>query len=251
MHNALRFTPLLAIIAVLGVNAAANLVPINDMTTGQLSAMYPTGFTPSGWVFRIWSLIYLGLLAFAIMAIWGPPAIRQRAAAIAPLFLVNSAGNIGWIFAWHYEQLGLSLALMGLILATLVAITARLRRMPRRGAAAVLLVDAPFSLYFGWITTASLANLGNWFYDLQAWPFGLAMDEWALVTVVAASAVYVWMTTVTRDLVYGAVFVWVAAGIYLRPENIVAAVQLAAATGGALVVIAMLAAALWPQVRRA
>jgi len=251
MHNALRFTPLLAIIAVLGVNAAANLVPINDMTTGQLSAMYPTGFTPPGWVFRIWSVIYLGLLAFAIGAIWASPAIRQRAAAITPLFLVNSAGNIAWIFAWHYQQLGLSLALMGLILATLVAITAKLRRMPRRGIAAFLLVDAPFSLYFGWITTASLANLGNWFYGLQAWPFGLAMDEWALVTVVAASAVYVWMTTVTRDLVYGAVFVWVAAGIYLRPEGIVAAVQLAAATGGALVVIAMLAAALWPQVRRA
>lgn len=244
LHYALRLAPLLAIIAVLAVNAAANILPINDFRTGQLAAMYPTGFTPPGWVFRIWSLIYLGLLAFAIAAIFAGPAIRARAAAITPLFLINAAANVGWVFAWHYRQVGLSLVLMVVILATLIAITMRLRRRPRDGWAERLLIDAPFSLYFGWITTASLANLGNWFYALQAWPLGLAMDDWALVTVVAATAVYVWMTTVTRDLVYGAVFVWVAAGVYLRPEGIVDAVQLAAAAGGVMVAVAVLIAAL-------
>lgn len=243
MHTArglaLRLAPLLAILAVLAVNAAANIVPINGFTTGQLAAMLPTGFTPPGWVFRIWSLIYLGLFAFGIAALAGPAAIRERAASVTPLFLVNAAGNIGWVFAWHYRQVGLSLVLMVVILATLIAITMKLRRRPAERWTARLLVDAPFSLYFGWITTASLANLGNWFYALQAWPLGLAMDDWALVTVVVATAVYVWMTTVTRDLIYGAVFVWVAAGIYLRPAGIVDAVQLAAAAGGVMVAVAI------------
>ena len=240
---ALRLAPLLALIVVIAVNAAANMLPINGVRTGEISALYPTGFTPAGWVFSIWSLIYLGLLVFALAALFGSMAIRRRAAALTPLFLINSAANIGWIFAWHYQHIGLSLALMGVILTTLIAITMKLRRRPRQGWSGRVLVDAPFSLYFGWATTAALANLANWFYDRQSWPLGLAMDEWALVTVVIATAVYIWMTTVTRDLIYGAVFLWVAAGIYLRTEGIVESVQLVAAAGGAMVALAIVLAA--------
>ena len=240
---ALRLAPLLALIAVIGVNAAANILPINGLRTGEISALYPTGFTPAGWVFRIWSLIYLGLLAYALSALFASLAIRRRAAAVTPLFLINAAANIGWIFAWHHQHIGLSLILTGIILATLVAITQILRRRPRQGYSGRVLIDAPFSLYFGWATTAALANLANWFYDRQSWPLELAMDEWALVTVMIATAVYIWMTTVTRDLIYGAVFLWVAAGIYLRTDGIVEWVQLAAAAGGVLVALAIVLAA--------
>ncbi len=243
---ALRIAPLLALFAVIGVNAAANILPINDLRTGQISDMYPTGFTPAGWVFRIWSVIYLGLLVYTLTALFGSMQLRARAAGIAPLFLVNAAANFGWIFAWHYQQIGLSLVLTGIILATLIAITTKLRRR-RPSWTGRLLIDAPFSLYFGWATTATLANLANWFYARQSWPLGLAMDEWALVTVMIATAVYIWMTTVTRDLIYGAVFLWVAAGIYLRETGIVESVQLAAAAGGVLVALAIVLAA----VRRA
>ncbi len=246
MHNnpgfALRIAPLLALFAVIGVNAAANILPINDLRTGQISDMYPTGFTPAGWVFRIWSLIYLSLLVYALTALFGSLQLRARAAGITPLFLLNAAANFGWIFAWHYQMIGLSVILTGIILATLIAITTRLRRN-RPGWTGRLLIDAPFSLYFGWATTATLANVANWFYDRQSWPLELAMDEWALVTVMIATAVYIWITTVTRDLIYGAVFLWVAAGIYLREEGIVDAVQLAAAAGGVLVGLAIILAA--------
>ena len=241
-----RIAPLLALFAVIGVNAAANILPINDLRTGQISDMYPTGFTPAGWVFRIWSVIYLGLLVYALTALFGSLPLRARAAGIASLFLVNAAANFGWIFAWHYQQIGLSLILTGIILGTLIAITIRLRRR-RPSWTGRLLIDAPFSLYFGWATTAALANLANWFYDRQSWPLGLAMDEWALVTVMIATAVYIWMTTVTRDMIYGAVFLWVAAGIYLREEGIVESVQLAAAAGGVMVGLTIILAA----VRRA
>ena len=237
-----RIAPLLALIGVIGVNAAANILPINDLRTGQISDMYPTGFTPAGWVFRIWSVIYLGLLVYALTALFGSVQLRARAAGINPLFLVNAAANVGWIFAWHYQFIGLSVILTGVILATLIAITTRLRRR-RPSWTGRLLIDAPFSLYFGWATTAALANLANWFYDRQSWPLELAMDEWALVTVLIATAVYIWITTVTRDLIYGAVFLWVAAGINLRETGIVDSVQLAAAAGGVMVGLAIILAA--------
>ena len=69
------FLPLLATVMVLVVNAAANIVPINGLNTGELSDLYPTGFTPPGYVFGIWSVIYLGLLSFGIAAWRGAPRL--------------------------------------------------------------------------------------------------------------------------------------------------------------------------------
>ena len=103
-----RYLPLLAISFVIAVNAAANIMPINGYATGQLSDLNPTGFTPAGWVFAIWSLIYLGLLAYACVSAFGSEAIRVRAASVRTLFLCNAAVNVAWIFAWHYRQVELS-----------------------------------------------------------------------------------------------------------------------------------------------
>jgi len=244
-----RIAPLLAIISVIAVNAAANIVPINGVTTGQVSALYPTGFTPAGWVFRIWSVIYLGLIAFGIAALAGSPGVRARAGAVSRLFTVNAVANIAWVFAWHYQYITVSFGLMLVILATLVVITVRLRSRPAHGIGEFLLINAPFSLYLGWITTATLANLGNLFFALDVYPFALSMDQWALVTVVGATAVYVWVTTVRRDVIFGLVFVWAAAGIALRPVGISEAVQLAAMTGAVLVLAASVLALRWPRTR--
>lgn len=244
-----RFLPLLAILSVIAVNAAANILPINGVTTGQVSALYPTGFTPAGWVFRIWSLIYLGLVAFGIAALAGSPGVRARAGTISRIFTVNAAANIAWVFAWHHQYIALSFLLMCVILATLIVITVRLRNRPAEGIGQILLIDAPFSLYLGWITTATLANLGNLFFALGIYPFSLAMDEWALVTVVGATAVYVWVTSIRRDVIFGLVFVWAAAGIALRPVGISEPVQLAAMTGAVLALVACVLAIRWPRRR--
>lgn len=235
-----RFLPLIATLIVLAVNAAASLVPINGYSTGELSALYPTGFTPSGWAFSIWSLIYLGLLAFSCASMFGALALRTRASRILVPYLLNAAGNAGWIFAWHYRLVALSVVLMLGILATLVVITTRLRRMARPSVAEWFTIDAPMSLYFGWITAATLVNVGTLFYAWQSYPFALTMEQWALVSVAFATAIYVWMAATTRDLVYCAVFVWVALAIAYRPVGIEPSVKIVALTGLLAVGIAML-----------
>jgi hypothetical protein len=244
-----RLLPLLATLAVIAVNAAANLVPINGYNTGQLSDLYPTGFTPSGYVFGIWSLIYLGLIAFGIAALRGGPALQARIADIRGPFLINAAGNAAWIFVWHYRLVALSVVIMLVILATLVLICSRLRRRPPPTASEFLTVDGPFSLYFGWITAATLVNFGALCFDLQRYPLELGMDEWALASVIGATAIYVWMVTLTRDVVYGAVFVWAAIGIFARPTGVSEAVQVAALSGAAAVALC-LAWAFWQRLVR-
>jgi len=234
------YIPLLAVVLVIGVNAAANILPINGYQTGELSDLNPTGFTPLGYVFSIWSLIYLGLILYSLVAIFGSTANKSRALKVANLFLLNAAANIGWILAWHYRYVEISLALMLVILVTLVIICVRLRREEPPNRTQFLTIDGPFSLYFGWITTATLANLGAVFYVQQLYPFGLSMDLWALITVISALTIYVWISLATKDLVYACVFVWASIGIYLRPEGISDFVKMAAITGAILLSLTIL-----------
>jgi hypothetical protein len=98
-------------------------------------------------------------------------------------------------------------------------------------------VDAPFSLYLGWITTATLANLAALFFDLGVYPFNLAMDEWAILTVVAATGVYAAAGVRTRDAIYTAVFAWATLGIVLQTLPISEPVRLAAAAGCAVALV--------------
>ena len=233
------YGPLIATLIVIAVNAAANIVPINGMNTGQLSDLNPTGFTPPGWIFGIWSLIYLGLLTFGFAAIFGSPATRERIAAIRTPYYVNALGNSAWIFVWHYRMVPLSMAVMLLILVTLIVIFLRLRRLPAPSRREFLAIDGPFSLYFGWISTATLVNFAALCFVWQWYPFGLTMDQWALATVVAAGAVYAWMGALTRDVVYCLVFVWAAFGVWTGTPRITEPVQLAAGAGAVVVVFSI------------
>jgi tryptophan-rich sensory protein len=232
-----RFLPLLATLIVIAVNAAANIVPINGVHTGEVSARYPTGFTPAGWAFSIWSLIYLGLLAFSVyVARAGTPG-DARANRLITAYLVSCAANAAWIFAWHGEVIAASLACMLVILGSLLVVYARLSATAPASRAARICVDLPFSLYLGWITTATLANVAALFFDLRVYPFRLAMDDWAIVTVVIATGIYAAAGVRTRDAMYTAVFAWASLGIVLQTLEISRPVRLAAAAGCAVALV--------------
>jgi benzodiazapine receptor len=100
-----------ALVAVLLVNWLANALPLNGKDTGQLSDQYPILTVPAGYAFAIWSLIYLGLLGFALYQSLPSQRDNPRIARITPLFLISCLANVGWLFTWHYEILSLNLVL--------------------------------------------------------------------------------------------------------------------------------------------
>ncbi len=232
-----KYLALLATVVVIGVNAAANILPINGVNTGEISARYPTGFTPAGWVFAIWSLIYLGLITFGVFAARVPPEKSARVRGIELAYVVSCIANAAWIFMWHYGYIAASFALMAVLLGSLLVVYVRLRATAPASTAERVCVDMPFSLYFGWITTAILANLAAWFYDLRLYPFNLPMDDWAILTVVTATAIYTAVGVRTRDAIYTAVFAWASLGIVLQTLETSHAVRLAAAAGCAVMVV--------------
>ena len=214
----LKALNLAAFLATIAVNAMANALPINGKTTGELSDLYPNLFVPAGLTFSIWGIIYLLLAVFSIYQIAAP--IRSSAEflrRIGPLFIVASAANIGWIYLWHYQRVSASLLLMLVLLASLIGIYLRLGI----GATAAswrqrLLVRLPFSVYLGWITVATVANVTAVLVHVGWNRFGASQELWTVVVLIVAALITLAVLFTRNDLFFALVILWAFLGILIK-----------------------------------
>lgn len=141
---------------VIFVNYLAASGLVNNRTTGELSDKYSTEITPAGYAFAIWSLIYLGLIAFSIYQALPAQTDNSLLRKIRSVYILNCVANCAWIYAWHYELVPLSLLLMLVLLATLIYINLTLIHADTT--AELVTTKIPFNIYFGWITLATILN---------------------------------------------------------------------------------------------
>lgn len=152
-----RLKSILVIVATVGViafNYLAAMGYINDVTPGYVSDKYPSLITPAGYAFSIWSLIYLGLIAFSIYQ--ALPANAERFRSLRSVYILSCAANCGWIYFWHHEAILISVGVIFLLLGTLAFINVNLRKTETAGE--FWFAKFPFGLYFGWVTAASILN---------------------------------------------------------------------------------------------
>lgn len=206
------------LVLVLTLNGLANALPINGVTTGGVSDRYENLFTPAGLTFSIWGLIYLLLTAFVVYE-W-LMARRGRdwfSARIGPWFFVSCLANASWILAWHYRLLPLSLLIMLVLLGSLLAIYLHLRiglTGITRGEWAF--VHLPFSVYLGWITVATIANVTVLLVSIQWGAFGLSPQFWTVAVIAVATAIALAMAFRRRDIYFCLVVDWALLGILLK-----------------------------------
>jgi benzodiazapine receptor len=212
----------LAVLGTIVMNGLANALPLNGQLTGEISDRFRVFFVPAGYVFSIWGLIYIGLLAFAVFQ--ALPSQRQNAALrrIGYWPTLSGVANVAWLFLWHYNLFGWTLVAMLLLLASLLAIYMRLGigRSPAAGAGERWAVRLPFSIYLGWITVATLANVTDVLY-LTVWDgFGIGPETWAAILLVLATLVAVAMAVTRRDAAYILVLTWAFAGIAVAQAGV-------------------------------
>jgi hypothetical protein len=222
MKDILRqFTVITTTIATLIVNVLADTLPINGLNTAQISDRFKVYFVPAGYVFSIWGLIYLGLIAFAIFQ--ALPAQRKNPRLRATGWWVSLGGlaNIAWIFLWHYELFPLTVIAMLVLLGSLIITYLRLEIS--RGvvtSAEKWTVRLPFSIYLGWITVATVANITD-LLDYLKWDrFGIAPEIWMGIVLAAVLLIAVLMNITRRDVAYGLVILWALAGISVKHAEI-------------------------------
>ena len=216
----LRIANVVAFVVVVIVNILANLLPLNGRTTASISDSYPTLITPAGYVFSIWGVIYALLLVFTVFQALpsnrGKPFLRQ----VGYFFLLSSLANAVWLFMWHYGYIALSVVPMFVLLASLIFIYIRLQI----GRSAVTMreklgVHVPFSVYLGWITVASIANVAAAAVSLDLDGLGLGEVTWAVLVIAIALLITLGVIVTRRDIAYSLVIIWALVGIALKQSS--------------------------------
>jgi len=244
-----QWVNVLAVLLTIVVNALANALPINGQTTAEVSDRFDVFFVPAGYVFSIWGVIYIGLIAFAVYQALPAQRTNPRLRSIGDLFALGCLANAAWIFLWHYNYITLTVIAMLVLLASLLSIYRRLGI----GQATVRAVerwcvDIPFSVYLGWITVATVANVTDALYNL-GWNGGpFAPELWAVAMLAVALALTLLMLWLRHDIAYSLVIIWAAVGIAVKQAD--TAIVANAAWAVAVIVALALLMPLYQQRRR-
>jgi hypothetical protein len=217
-----QITNLVTVIIALTVNILASTLPLNGQNTGEISDRFQVYFVPAGYVFAIWGIIYIGWIAFTIYQFRASQKEDPRLRRLGYVFALSNIANAAWLFAWHYNLFGLSVLIMLTLLGLLIASYLRLdvnhasvSRVERWS------VDIPFSVYLGWITVATVANITAWLYFIDWNGFGISAPTWAVIMIVIASVVGLLMAFKRHEVAYLLVLVWSFIGIAVKQASTV------------------------------
>lgn len=232
---------------ILTMNALANILPLNGQTTGEISDELNVLFTPAGYVFSIWSVIYALLLLWVVRSwlVSGRSPDPSGVKTIGYAFAVNALLNVSWIVLFHFEFFLLTFIVMTGLLANLIYLYRRIQQSYETDTLALL----PFSVYLGWISVAFILNIGVVFnsFNFDEGLF-LTAETWTAIALIAGIFLAVIFAFSRQDAVYPLVFVWAYAGIFTarsESEPLLAAV----AAAGAVVVFAAAAGQFFRQNR--
>lgn len=234
-NSILTLMNLVAFIVTVLVNSLANILPLNNKNTGELSDAYPNLFTPAGYVFAIWGVIYLLLLAYSVYQILPRNRGKEFINRIGWFFALSCLANIVWIFLWHYEYVLLSLIPMFTLLISLIMIYTRLdigNNPVSRDEK--LYVHLPFSVYLGWITVAPIANVTAALVSVGWNGFGLGEVMWTSIMILIALVLTLVNLNKRKDIAYASVIVWALGGIISKQMNVY---PLPYVAGGAVLLI--------------
>jgi len=212
---------LLVAIVTITFNGLANALPLNGQNTGQISDRFKVYFVPAGYVFSIWGLIYIGWLAFAIYQLLPTQRNNPRLERIGYLFALSGIANMAWLFLWHYEYFVLTVVVMLTLLLLLIAIYLRLQIGKVQVASVELwCVDIPFSVYLGWITVATIANITSLLSYLKWQGWGISPEVWTLIMLTAGVFIASAISLTRGDVAYMLVIIWAFVGIAIKHAGV-------------------------------
>jgi hypothetical protein len=207
----------LTILITLVVNTLANALPINGLNTGQISDRFHVYFVPAGYVFSIWGLIYIGLIAYGTYQVLPSQRANPLLRRIGWWAALSGLANSAWIFLWHYEQFPLTVLVMLILLASLIIVFLKLQSgqapLSRGDNWAVRI---PFSVYLGWITVATVANITA-LLDYLKWDgLGIAPEIWMGIILAVVVALTATMTYRHKNVPFTLVILWALIGIAVK-----------------------------------
>ena len=199
---------------VLWANALAGSGALSGESIGLIANRYASTFLPAGWVFSIWSLIYLWLCGFVVFQLLPRQRHNEALARLGWTWAVNGALNIAWIVTFSFSLFGPALVVMIALLVNLIWISERVgwgQRPLSRGER--LWVAYPFGLYLAWISVALIANTFQFLTYLEWSGLGVSAEMWSAIMMTVATGLAAFMVRVRGNWLFPLVFGWAFIGI--------------------------------------
>ncbi|MDT0631940.1 hypothetical protein [Rubrivirga litoralis] len=191
-----------------GMNALAGAGLLFGTTTGAVSDAVPTGVTPAGWAFSVWSVIFVGAVVFAGYQA-RPSAREPRYDRLAAPFVAANVLNGLWQVPWLAGLPGVAAVVIVGILASLAWLYVRLDRLDLTTAERWAL-GVPTSLFLAWVSVATALNVSV-ALAAAGWTGGAA---WPPVVVGLVAAVGAGLLRRTGDVAFALVLTWAFAAVY-------------------------------------
>jgi hypothetical protein len=237
--STLKILSIAAFMGTLAVNYLANALPINGVTSADISNKYYNEFAPAGITFTIWGVIYLLLIGTVI---WQFKLVGKSIDTLNKWFAANSLLNATWLFAWHYDILPLTLVLMLGILYTLVKINVIIAEDLPDTLSFKWLPQSAFGVYLGWICIATIANFTTFLVSINFNKFGLTDTFWTGAVIGIGSITAAMLVVRFKNIYIGLAVIWALAGIIIRQNQLhghFTAISWAAVTYGLAVVVSL------------
>ncbi len=209
----------LVILAVIFWNYWSNTGNIGGKTVGELSDEYANLFTPAGYAFAIWGVIFLGLIVFGVNQLrlaFSNTEYSDTILQVGPWLTIANIGNAAWLWFWLHEQTGISVIVMIVILIALIQVILRLN-MERWDAPAsvIAFVWWPMCAYSGWIAVATIANIAAYLAKI-GWSGMFSEEVWTVVMISVAGALNLLMIHKRSMREFAAIGVWALVAISVR-----------------------------------
>lgn len=203
-----------AIALTIAANVGIDAVRLNGVSTAQISDGFPNLFVPAGYVFAVWGVIYLGLIAYGIFQALPGQLANPRLQAISRLVLLSCAANVLWLVFFHFAQFGLAMIMIVSLLLLLIGCYVRLATSnAAAGATEAWFARAPFSIYLAWTSVATIANTTQLLVFLKWNGFGLPAEFWTVLMIAVATVLGMILFVTRRDTAFLLVLAWAFSGI--------------------------------------
>lgn len=180
-----------AVLAVVGSfigSGAAGGTPIQDAAGGALAAD-ATLIAPGSGAFSIWSVIYVGLLAYAVWQFFPGQRTAERHRALGYWVAASLILNAAWILSIQFDQLWLSVPVIVALLLVLIRAFLITRRLRTDGTVDAIITDGTIGLYLGWVIIATVANITAVLVEAGFEGFGIDPDIWGVIVIVIAGLI--------------------------------------------------------------
>lgn len=244
-QQTLSIVNLLAVIFAIGINYYSQVYTIHGYRVSDKSEEYNNLFTPAGYAFSIWGLIFIAILIFALYQVYKTFVKKQTFDFISQTsgwFALANIANGLWIIAWLSDYTWLSVVVMLVILFSLMKIVVN-TNMERWRAPAKTIVFAwwPISIYAGWISVATIANIAAYLSKI-GWDGGfLSPEAWTIALIVIATALNLILVFTRGMREFAVVGAWALIAIYVRHQLTYEAIAITSLIGAIVILVTVFA----------